>query len=121
MLQQEIRFILANLVAIATYNKWGPPCSALTRMALSYPDDYTALIDRMATEPNGEFCLNGAGLVLYWENLPNADRPVFSIGGDQWILYPEFVFQAGRRLATWNRLVSPVRQHESEHQGGVTT
>ena len=121
MLQQEIHFILADLVAIATYNKWGPACSALTYMALSHPQEYENLVHRMATGVHGEFCLNGAGLVLYWENLPNADRPVFSIGGDQWILYPEFAFQAGRRLETWNRLVSPASQHESEHPGGVTT
>ena len=115
MLQQEIRFIFADLVAIATYNKWGPPCSALTRMALSYPDDYTALIDRMATEPYGEFVLNGAGLVLYWLNRTDLSRPIITFGGDQVHLYPEFIYQAGRRLEAWNNL-APSSTHSRSHK-----
>jgi len=118
MLQQQIRFTLTDLVDIATYNRWGPPCSALIRMALSYPDDYAALINRMATEPFGEFSLNGAGLLLYWVNDFSLSHPILTFGGDQVHLYPEFIFQALKYLTAWNQSAlpksQPILQYEQE-------
>lgn len=80
---------------------YGSPVSHLVDMAMLYPTQYEATIERVASGQQVEFRLNGAGLKLYTRGDPRTHQRVkMRVGGDQARQYPGFVEEANNWLSS---------------------